>query len=282
MSLLHYLCWFYWNPPREAFTIPFFDHPVFWYGILFVTGFILAYYVFNPLLSRFLMKTNQISTYDVSDWNQFIDILHTSSSPIASQILLELNSSLRKEVTKKPIATLSTQSKQSIINGCNQLLSKGEIKRGSLQDVFFPSLTTLKQTAYLLTDRLCWFVVAGTIIGARLGAVFFYDWSYFSQHPSEIIKIWHGGLASHGGVLGVMIAIYFYVKQIQRSIPQLTFLQLIDLVAIPSALVAFFIRIGNLINQEIIGNPTTLHCCILFGKQGENGLAIQGKTIRLE
>ena len=50
-----------------------------------------------------------------------------------------------------------------------------------------------------LADRLSWFVVLGTVIGARLGAVFFYDWPYFKNHPLEIFQVRKGGLASHGG-----------------------------------------------------------------------------------
>ncbi|MBR5102861.1 MAG: prolipoprotein diacylglyceryl transferase, partial [Muribaculaceae bacterium] len=56
------------------------------------------------------------------------------------------------------------------------------------------------------------FVVVATVIGARLGHVFFYDWAYYSKHPAEIFAIWEGGLASHGGVLGILIAIWAYSK----------------------------------------------------------------------
>ena len=54
------------------------------------------------------------------------------------------------------------------------------------------------------------FVVLATIIGARLGHVFFYDWSYYSQHLGDIPKVWEGGLASHGGTAGIMIAVWLF------------------------------------------------------------------------
>jgi len=55
-------------------------------------------------------------------------------------------------------------------------------------------------------DSLFVYLIVATIIGARLGHVIFYGWDFYSQHPAEIIKIWHGGLASHGGALGILIA----------------------------------------------------------------------------
>ncbi|MBQ5467241.1 MAG: prolipoprotein diacylglyceryl transferase, partial [Muribaculaceae bacterium] len=60
-------------------------------------------------------------------------------------------------------------------------------------------------------------VVIATVLGARLGHVLFYDWDYYSQHLSEIPKIWEGGLASHGGVLGIIIAIWLYSKWVTKK-----------------------------------------------------------------
>ena len=89
-----------------------------------------------------------------------------------------------------------------------------------------------------------------------LGELFFYDWSYFREHPLNILKVWQGGLASHGGVIGVILALYLYLKYIQRWIPQLTFLQLLDYVAVPSAFVACFIRLVILSIKKFWGKPT--------------------------
>ena len=57
-------------------------------------------------------------------------------------------------------------------------------------------------------DSLFFYIIIATIVGARLGHVFFYGWEYYSQHPGEILKIWQGGLASHGGAFGILIAIF--------------------------------------------------------------------------
>ncbi len=98
------------------------------------------------------------------------------------------------------------------------------------------------------------YVVVATIVGSRLGHVFFYDWSYYSHHLGEIVKIWEGGLASHGGTLGIMIAIFFYSRYVTRKPMLWTF----DRLVVPVGFVAALIRMGNLFNHEIYGAETTL------------------------
>jgi len=66
-------------------------------------------------------------------------------------------------------------------------------------------------------DKVFIYVVIGTIIGARLGHVFFYDWPYYSQNPDEIIKIWHGGLASHGAAIGIALSLWVFTKRVSKK-----------------------------------------------------------------
>ena len=114
-------------------------------------------------------------------------------------------------------------------------------------------------------DSLFFYLIIATIIGARLGHVFFYGWDYYSQNPAEIFMVWHGGLASHGGVLGILVALYIYSKKVtKRSI-----LWTLDRVVVPTALVAAFIRTGNLMNSEIYGIETTLSWGFIFERNGE-------------
>lgn len=122
-----------------------------------------------------------------------------------------------------------------------------------------------RKTALKLVDGLCWFVVVGTIVGARLGHVLFYHPGYYAQYPWEIPKVWEGGLASHGGIVGVLLALIFYLPKARRELPHLTYLGLADRLAVPSAWVACCIRIGNFFNQEIVGTPTTLPWGVIFG-----------------
>ena len=103
-------------------------------------------------------------------------------------------------------------------------------------------------------DPLLYYTLIGTVVGARLGHCLFYDpWNYLSN-PIEIFKIWEGGLASHGGVLGIIVAIYFYSKRVSHKSMMWTF----DKLVTPTGLVSALIRIGNLMNHEIYGHPTDL------------------------
>ena len=101
-------------------------------------------------------------------------------------------------------------------------------------------------------DPLLYYTLIGTVVGARLGHCLFYDPGYYLSHPIEILKVWEGGLASHGGVLGIIVAIYFYSKYVSRQSMLWTF----DKLVVPTGLVAALRRIGNLINHEVYGLPT--------------------------
>lgn len=109
------------------------------------------------------------------------------------------------------------------------------------------------------------YLVIGTVVGARLGHVFFYEWDYYSQHPGEILKVWNGGLASHGGTIGNIIAILLFSWLVSKKAPSWTF----DKIVVPVALVGALIRFGNLMNSEIYGGPTDLPWGFVFLRNGE-------------
>ncbi|WP_321286370.1 prolipoprotein diacylglyceryl transferase [uncultured Sunxiuqinia sp.] len=114
-------------------------------------------------------------------------------------------------------------------------------------------------------ESLFIYLIVATIIGARLGHVFFYGWDYYSQHPSEILKVWHGGLASHGGALGIIVALILW----SRNVSKRPVIWIMDRVVVPTALVAALIRTGNLMNSEIYGIQTSLPWGIIFERNGE-------------
>lgn len=111
-------------------------------------------------------------------------------------------------------------------------------------------------------DILLIYLVLGTIIGARLGHILFYHPGYYLNHPLEIIMVQRGGLASHGGLIGVLGALWLYA----RSRPEQPLLWLIDRLAAPVALTGCFIRIGNLFNSEILGVPTDVPWAFVFAR----------------
>ena len=125
------------------------------------------------------------------------------------------------------------------------------------------------ETIEKLDSLFIWMVVA-TLAGARLGHVFFYDWEYFRNNLLEIFlpvrfePSFHftgfTGLASHGATISIIVAMYFYSKNILQK-PQLWIL---DRIVIPSASGAIFVRIGNFFNSEIIGKETTSYFGIQF------------------
>ncbi len=125
-----------------------------------------------------------------------------------------------------------------------------------------------RKKALEYVDGLTIYIVLGTIIGARLGDVFFYDWHIYRHDLWGIFRIWEGGLASHGGTVGVAIALFIGNRRLLR-IPYLT---LVDLIVIPTALVAVFIRLGNFFNQEILGHFTYVPWAVLFGTPMDGSL----------
>ncbi|MBP6977706.1 MAG: prolipoprotein diacylglyceryl transferase [Bacteroidales bacterium] len=108
-------------------------------------------------------------------------------------------------------------------------------------------------------DRLTTYMVVGTIIGARLGHCMFYEPAYYLSHPLEILKIWEGGLASHGAAIGIILSIYLFSRKSSRS-----FLWTLDRIVIVVALAGVLIRLGNLMNSEIFGKPTDLPWAFVF------------------
>lgn len=109
-------------------------------------------------------------------------------------------------------------------------------------------------------SALTTYIIVGMLIGARLAHCLFYDPSYYFQHPLETLYVWEGGLASHGGYTGVIVAVFLFLKKH----PKHHFFKLMDMVAGPCLFVGGLIRIGNFMNSEIYGRPTTLPWGVVF------------------
>ncbi len=116
-----------------------------------------------------------------------------------------------------------------------------------------------------LLDKLATYVIIGTVIGARLGHVLFYQPDYYLSRPLEILYIWEGGLASHGAAIGILLAIYFFTRKTGKA-----FLWTLDRLVIVVALGGFFIRMGNLMNSEIYGHVTNLPWGFIFVRDGQS------------
>jgi len=104
-----------------------------------------------------------------------------------------------------------------------------------------------------MLDQLATYTVIATVIGARLGHVLFYEPAFYLSHPMDIIKIWNGGLASHGAAIGILVGLWLFSRNVKKP-----YYWTLDRVVIVVALGGFFIRMGNLMNSEIYGNVTSL------------------------
>jgi phosphatidylglycerol:prolipoprotein diacylglycerol transferase len=124
------------------------------------------------------------------------------------------------------------------------------VKKEKLPDGFLDSLTI--------------YMAIGTILGARIGHCLFYEPAYYLNHPIDILKIWQGGLASHGAAIGILIALYLFGKKHKVSM-----VYVLDRIVITVALAGFLIRLGNLMNSEIYGIETSLPWGFIFERNHE-------------
>lgn len=127
-------------------------------------------------------------------------------------------------------------------------------------------LRAFKKYDYSLEDldSLVIYLFFGLLIGARLGEVIFYEPVYYFAHPVDILKIWNGGLASHGAFIGLLIAYALWLK-----IHKVKFTKYADILVIPIPVTAACVRIGNFFNSEIVGKPTGGNWGVVYKKLGE-------------
>lgn len=112
-----------------------------------------------------------------------------------------------------------------------------------------------------IAERLLLYALLGTVIGARLVHCLFYDPGYYLSHPLAILRIWEGGLASHGGALGLVLGLWIGSRRVD---PPIDFVWLLDRVAVVAALGAVFVRVANFLNSEIVGVPTSGSWGVVF------------------
>lgn len=116
----------------------------------------------------------------------------------------------------------------------------------------------------LQLDTLTLYIVIATVLGARIGHCLFYGWEYYLQHPLEILMVWEGGLASHGGAIGILIGMWLYCRKTKES-----WMWLFDRLVVVVPFASFMIRFGNLMNSEIIGKPTDVPWAFVFHQVDE-------------
>ena len=293
--------WIYWDPERVIFTIPLIDRPIVWYGVFFAFGFFLGFHLFLRLFKQYLAYFPQITASDIEDWRVFIYGLkekRMKEDPVACFLYQLFPESIKRKVDTT--AELEEVEKKQVIEKLNATLHQSKLfysyffeelqtrrwiaalhrygrrmlpkEQSQLFDrrIFlgekFAGIISVKKRAMGFGEKLALYVMVGTIIGARLGHLLFYEpmESYLSD-PLIFIKTWEGGLASHGGVIGILFALGLFLLKMRKRIPALSFVRLIDFLVIPTALAGAVIRVGNFLNQEVLGKVSTLPWAIVFG-----------------
>lgn len=125
---------------------------------------------------------------------------------------------------------------------------------------------TFKKNKYRVEDldSIAVYLFVGLIVGARLGHIIFYEPQYYLEHPVQILKIWNGGLASHGAAIGVFLAYLTWV-----IVHKIDFKKYADILVLGMPVTAMFVRIGNFFNSEIVGIKSE-KIGVIFKKLGED------------
>lgn len=173
-------------------------------------------------------------------------------------------------VFSQVITPLLKEQNKNSVKKIKSLLSKKELKTtgDDLAGMYFiegESLVTTWNLSKDLINTALFYSVVFSIIGSRLFHVFFYDWPYYQNHLAEIPMAFDGGLASHGGILGVFIAWFLFFKVAKKKIKDLSLVQVFDVMILNIGLALGSIRIGNFFNQEILGKPSDSIFAVTFG-----------------
>lgn len=120
--------------------------------------------------------------------------------------------------------------------------------------------TTCEKQNPELLEPLLYRLMIGALVGARLGHCLFYEPGYYLANPIEILKVWHGGLASHGGVIGLFLGMFLHA----RRYPAMPLAWLSDRLVVAGAFGGGLIRLGNFANSELVGLPTRLPWGVVF------------------
>ncbi len=295
--LLAYLVWDP-KPGMFNFDIPILQRPILWYGFLFAFGFFVGFLVLTYLLRRYFLLKPEFCKEDVSSWPGLVHGLYASRGPVAKKIFSKLSASNQQWCSEWKVGQhIDEEDKKALLSAINAVLvdprikfdtpltslsrrlfsfaarrwseeaSLKALKRLQIEQELKSGIHTIKAKTAKKAEQLTFYVLIGAIVGARLGDVLFYQsWLELARNPLSIFAVWQGGLASHGGAAGILIALGVFTWR--RKIP---FWSAVDFTVIPTAIAAVFIRIGNFFNQEILGTPTHLPWGIIFLHPADGG-----------
>jgi len=264
--MLNYI---YWNPKKEIFVIPIINYPIVWYSVLFLIGFVFGYYFFIKTLRRYFYLFAEITEKDILSFDLLKKDLKNPKNEDQKKIL--------KKINEKKIRT-----SLDVIRGFNSFINNKIKNRLLLENAFFNSILTTEKKIRLIADKLVVYIIIATLVGARLGHLIFYEKpAYYLKNPLVIFKLWQGGLASHGAAIAIIIALFTFSKYLKKYSPKISYVHLLDFICPSVAFAGFCIRIGNFINQEIIGVPTKKFWGVVFLNPQDNVSVIPRHPVQL-
>ncbi len=247
----------YWDPNPTAFTVPYIGLPIRWYGILFAFGFALGFPLFKAVLRRFF--------FSVPEYTE-LEILRPDLLPQWGKVKKEIRKRLNENITQGMVRTSFPIRWRREVEKSGVAQKEKVFARLSFDCELAPFVLGLYRKAHLIADRFVIYVLIGLIVGARLGHFLFYeDLSEFFSDPWEIFRTWEGGLASHGAAFGIILAVFLFTVKLRKVTDRISWVRLLDFLTIPAALCAALIRVGNFMNQEVLGKATTLPWGVIFG-----------------
>ena len=250
-----------WDPDPVAFYVPFLNHPVVWYGILFALGFLVGFYLLQFTFRRLLCFHPEFTKADIVDWKKVL-CSKKDNEKERSAALMRLNRSLDEVPKEEPTPSFLTHFAKRFLSAEGFIRFKNRL---SLENTLGSAVLTLKVRGKAFSEKMTIYMIVGSVVGARLGHVLFYEkWSHYLRHPIDIVKTWEGGLASHGAVIGILIAIVLFYYKSRKEFPMISILRIVDLLIIPSMYAGVLIRFGNFINQEILGTVTHVPWAVIF------------------
>ena len=277
------IAWFHWDPSANIVTLPYVGLPLTWYGLLFATGFWLGFHIFVSMFKRYLALKPEFVEGDVN-WLAFarsnaLDLVNLEKGNIAS-----CNTYLKNWRKPQPFKEKSEAS--LLVSECRK--AKGDDvaklleKRLTLESNYPKIFTPLKLRAKDFAEKLILYVIAATVIGARLGHIIFYEHlSDYLKNPLGILKTWEGGLASHGGIIAIIFAVWIFYRSSKKKYSDFSWYMLLDGIAIPTMLVSGLIRIGNFFNQEVLGTESAMPWAIIFDHPADGSLAVPRHPVQL-
>ncbi len=276
---------FTWDPPREAFYLPYFDFPILWYGLFFASSFYLGYYIFLWVVSRYFRAFPEVLPGEMVDSahvlgrlaeekGSYLGALLTRGEKVqsVSRLRVLMNRFIQDKSNWYELARSTQKGKKEPCKGFFRL-PKSLTLRLTLESAFSGLLLRIEQRGAYCADRLLTVVMVCTVVGARMGHLLFYQSpSFYLQDPMRIFRIWEGGLASHGAATAILIGVYLFARFFQPQKPILTFFTIVDMLTVPAAFIGGAIRVGNFFNQELLGRPTNLPWGVAFGHPMDGSL----------